>query len=146
MEGQDQLVHGITSILRNGSNRRGADGVRVEYFPGFTEQGILAEIHKMMTEMKRECEHFGGRIIFMLMYNDIEKIVLRILFTFTDHARNFAPGHWSFLGPGSEIKWHGTHENKPNGEWCEVAEIMMINFSESGHPVVLLTERFDEQR
>ena len=43
--------------------------------------------------------------------------------------------HWSFLGPGSETKWYGTHTYKPNGEWDNVAEIMMINFCESGHPV-----------
>ena len=41
-----------------------------------------------------------------------------------------AQGHWSFLGPGSEKKWYGTHVHKPDGEWDEVAEIMMINFSE----------------
>ena len=33
-----------------------------------------------------------------------------------EYARKFAQGHWSFLGPGSEKKWYGTHENKPNGE------------------------------
>ena len=42
-------------------------------------------------------------------------------------------GHWSCLGPGSEKKWYGTHECKPDGQWDEVAENMMINFAESGH-------------
>ena len=45
----------------------------------------------------------------------------------------FAQGHRSFLGPGSEKKWYGTHTYKPNGDWNRVADIMMINFSESGH-------------
>ena len=49
-----------------------------------------------------------------------------------DYARKFAQGHWSFLGSGSEKKWYGTHENKPNGEWDDVADIMMINSSGSG--------------
>ena len=52
-----------------------------------------------------------------------------------EYARRFAHGHGSFLGPGSEKKWYGTHTYKPNGEWDRVAEDMMINFSESGHPV-----------
>ena len=52
-----------------------------------------------------------------------------------DYARRFAHGHWSFLGPGSEKKWCGTHPYKPNGKWDRVAEDMMLNFSESGHPV-----------
>ena len=41
----------------------------------------------------------------------------------------------SFLGPGSEKKWCGTHVNKPDGEWEKTAEGMMLNFAESGHPV-----------
>ena len=36
---------------------------------------------------------------------------------------------------GSGKKWYGIHTYKPNGEWDNVAEIMMINFCESGHPV-----------
>ena len=41
-------------------------------FTGFTTLGILAEIQKMMTEIKCQPEHFQGRIIFLSMYNDIE--------------------------------------------------------------------------
>ena len=37
-------------------------------------------------------------------------------------------------GAWIEKKWYGTHTYKPNGEWDLVAEDMMINFSESGHP------------
>ena len=32
-------------------------------------------------------------------------------------------------------KWHGTHANKPDGEWDKTAEGMMHNFAESGRPV-----------
>ena len=42
---------------------------------------------------------------------------------------------WSFLGPGPEKKWYGTHAHKPDGEWDRTAEGMMLNFAESGHPV-----------
>ena len=38
-------------------------------------------------------------------------------------------------GPGCEKKWYGTHVNKPNGEWTGVAENMLVNFAESGHPI-----------
>ena len=44
-------------------------------------------------------------------------------------------GHWSFIGPGSEKKRYGSNTYKPNGEWDGVAEHMLLNFSESGHPV-----------
>ena len=43
----------------------------MENFSEFTTLGILAEIQKMMTELKCESEQFQGRIIFMSMYNDI---------------------------------------------------------------------------
>ena len=52
-----------------------------------------------------------------------------------DCARQFAQGDWSFLGTGSEKKLYGTHVCKANGEWDDVADIMMVNFSESGHLV-----------
>ena len=44
----------------------------MEYFSGFTTLGILAEIQKMMAEIKCEPELAQGQIIFMSMYNDIE--------------------------------------------------------------------------
>ena len=50
-------------------------------------------------------------------------------------ARRFLRGHRSFLGPGSETKWYGTHTYKPNGKRDHAAEDMVINFGESGHPV-----------
>ena len=51
------------------------------------------------------------------------------------NAKRFPPGRWSFLGPGSEKKWYSTYNERPQGEWDRVAELMMIKFSESGHPV-----------
>ena len=76
------------------------------------------------------------------MYNDIvwgekgnKELCIANSLNVAEYARRFAPGHWSFLGPGSKTKWCGTHKCKPNGEWDNVAEIMMINFCEIGHPV-----------
>ena len=40
-------------------------------FPGFTASTILAEMQKMMAELRCEPEQFQGRIIFMSMYNVI---------------------------------------------------------------------------
>ena len=78
----------------------------------------------------------------MSMYNDIvwrqEGIVRRRVANsqiVADYAKRFAHGHWSFLGPGSEKKWCGTYNYKPNAEWDRVAADMMLNFGESGRPV-----------
>ena len=42
-------------------------------------------------------------------------------------------GHSSDLD--QKKKWYSTRESKPQGEWDRVAELMMIKFSERGHPV-----------
>ena len=99
------------------------DGEPMEFewkiFPGFTTLGILTEIQKMMTESKCEPEQFKGRIILMSSYNDIvrgERGNEENRFTnsvkITESVRKFPQGRWSFLGPGSEKKWHGTHAHK----------------------------------
>ena len=45
----------------------------------------------------------------------------------------------SFLGPGSEKKWSSISEDCPQGEWDRIAEKMMLEFSESRHPVFCAT-------
>ena len=57
-------------------------------------------------------------------------------------ATRFPAGRWSFLGPGSEIKWYSTNKERPGGKWDRVAELMMIKFGESGHPVFRATSPF----
>ena len=54
-------------------------------------------------------------------------------------AKRFPARHWSFLGPGSETKWYSTYSDRPQGEWDGVAELMMIQFREIGHPVFRAT-------
>ena len=51
----------------------------------------------------------------------------------------FFGGCRSFLGPGSEKKWYGTYDRKPDGSWNRTAEKMLQNFRDSGHPVFRCT-------
>ena len=55
------------------------------------------------------------------------------------HAERFGTGQWSFLDLGSEKKWYSISEDSPQGEWDKMAELMMITFRESGHPVFRAT-------
>ena len=55
--------------------------------------------------------------------------------TVKEYAERFLRGHWSFLGLGSEKKWYGTCDCKPDGSWSRTAEKMLQNFAGSGHPV-----------
>ena len=114
-------------------------------FPGFTTLQLLQEDQKLMNKMG-EPEQFQGRIIFISMFNDI---IWRIIDTAKEcianatlvsaFAKRFPAGRWSFLGPGSETKWYSAYNDRPEGEWDRVAELMMIKFRESGHPVFRAT-------
>ena len=53
-------------------------------------------------------------------------------------ARKFGVGEWSFIGPGSEKKWYSA-ENSPQGAWDHIAEDMLLEFAESGHPTFRAT-------
>ena len=54
-------------------------------------------------------------------------------------AKRLPAGRWSFFGLGSETEWYSTYNERPRGEWDRVAELMMITFRESGHPVFRAT-------
>ena len=126
------------------------DGEPMEFewkiFPEFTTLGILEEVQKIMSELQCEPEQFKGRIIFLSMYNDIiwgergntEKCEMNSV-TVANYARRFLLGRWSFLGAGSDKKWSETFSDKPDGDWDKTAEIMMLNFAESGHPICRAT-------
>ena len=45
----------------------------------------------------------------------------------------FGVGHWSFIRPGSEKKRYSA-ESSPQGASDNVAEEMVLEFAESGHP------------
>ena len=90
-------------------------------------------------------EIFTGRILFMSMFNDIfcdrydnkdeclaNAGVVKVL------AKKFGIGQWSFIGPGSEKKWNSA-ENSPQGAWDNIAEEMLLEFAESGHPTFRAT-------
>ena len=115
-------------------------------FPGFTTLQLVREVQEFLSKISIQPEDYTGRIIFMSMFNDIswgskdnEKECELSVQLVSIYARRFSPGTWSFLGPGSEKKWYSTLECKPQGEWDRVAELMMIKFGESGHPVSCAT-------
>ena len=53
-------------------------------------------------------------------------------------AKKFRNGQWSFIGPGSEKKWYSA-ENSPQGAWDHIADEMLLEFAESGHPIFRAT-------
>ena len=65
-----ELVQRFITIQNFGHDRRRTDGIRVEWFPGFTTLQLVQEVQKFMNKMS-DPEPFQGRIIFMSMFNDI---------------------------------------------------------------------------
>ena len=61
--------------------------------------------------------------------------------TVASYARKFPRGHWSFLEPGSEKKGYGT--DKPDGPWDRMADDVVMNFSESSHPISRASSDFE---
>ena len=110
-------------------------------FPGFTTLQLINKVQEFISKMGDPSQFFG-RIIFMSMFNDIiwgsednERECSANATLVSIFARRFPAGRWSFLGPGPEKKWYSSYGDRPQGEWDRVAELMMIKFGESGHPV-----------
>ena len=114
-------------------------------FPGFTTLQLCGKVADLLSDLGQTPETFTGRILFMTMFNDISCDrkdnkdeclanvgVVKVL------ARRFGIGQWSFIGPGSEKKWYSS-ENSPQGAWDNIAEQMLLEFAESGHPTFRAT-------
>ena len=125
------------------------DGEPMEFewniFPRFTTLQLISKVRESMTKMG-DPSQFKGRIIFMSMFNDIirgsednERECSADATLVSIFAKRFPAGRWSFLGPGSEKKWYSTYIDKPQEECDRVAELMLINFRESGHPLFRAT-------
>ena len=127
----------------------GINGESTEFewniFPGFTTLQLCGKINDLLSDLGQTPETFTGRILLMSMFNNIScdrkgnkeeclanAGVVKVL------ARNFGVGQWSFIGPGSEKKWYSA-ENSPQGAWDHIAEEMLLEFAESGHPTFRAT-------
>ena len=63
--------------------------------------------------------------------------------TVAEFFGKFPRAHWSFLGPGSQKKRCGTYTDRPDGSWDQIAEKMITNLSESGHPIFRASSAFE---
>ena len=114
-------------------------------FPGFTTLQLCDKISDLLSSMGHTPESFTGTILFMSMFNDIfcdrydnKDECLRNANIVKTFAGRFGIGQWSFIGPGSEKKWYPS-ENSPQGAWDHIAEEMLLEFAESGHPIFRAT-------
>ena len=126
------------------------DGAPKEFdwniFPGFTTLQLCNKVRQFMIKMC-DLSQFKERIIFMSRFSDIswgsennERECVANATLVTIFAKRFHQdvGHSSDL----DQKRSGVLPfffDRPQGEWDRVAELMMIKFGESGHPVFRAT-------
>ena len=122
-------------------------------FPGFNTLQLNDEVKCLLLRLGETPENFTGRILFMSMFNDIscgtkdnETECLASAKYVPLYARRFGKGQWSFIGPGSEKKWYSISADSPQGEWDNMAEKMMLEFAESGHPIFRATSPLSRGR
>ena len=141
-------IAGVKSVRRY-RDYDGINGEPTEFewniFPGFTTLQLCGKINDLMSDLGQTPETFTGRILFMSMFNDIscdrkcnKDECLAIAGVVKVLARRLGVGQWSFIGPGSEKKWYSA-ENSPQGAWDNIAEEMLLEFAESGHPTFRAT-------
>ena len=115
-------------------------------FPGFSTLQLYGKVTDLLSSLGETPENFTGRILFMLMFNDIscgtkdnERECLANAQVVSICAKKCGIGQWSFIGPGSEKKWYSMEENSPQGIWDHIAEKMLLEFAESGCPIFRAT-------
>ena len=109
-------------------------------FPGFTTLQLCGKVNDLLSDLGQTPETFTGRILFMSIFNDIscdrkgnKDECLANAGVVKVFARRFG------VGPGSEKKWYSGEENCPQGAWDNIAEEMLLEFAESGHPTFRAT-------
>ena len=113
-------------------------------FPGYNPLQLSEEVKSLPYRLGETPENFTGRILVMSMFNDIscgtrdnEEECLANARLVSMYSRRFGKGKWSLIGPGSEKKWYCC-EVSPQGIWNKTAERMLLEFAESGCPIILL--------
>ena len=114
-------------------------------FPGFTTLQLCDKINDLLSGLGQTPETFTGRILFMSMFNDIscdrkdnKDECLRNAESVKVFARKF--GCWTMViyWTRNRKKWYSC-ENNPKGAWDNIAEQMLLEFAESGHPIFRAT-------
>ena len=87
---------------------------------------------KFNVQIRRHEKKSQEEFYFMSMFNDIscwtkenETECLLNSKIVSLYARRFGKGQWSFTGPGSEKKWYCISEDSPQGEWDNMADIVV---------------------
>ena len=105
-------------------------------FPGFTTLQLCVKNNDLLSDLGQTPETFTRRISFMSIFNEknSKDECLANAGVVTVLAKKFGIGQRSFIGPGSEKKCYSGEEKCPQGAWDHIADEMLLESAESGHP------------
>ena len=103
---------------------------------------LCGKVNDLLSDLGKTPETFTERILFTPMFNDFsfdrkgnKEECLANAEVVSIYAEKFGVGQWSLIGVGSQKKWSSMEENSPQGIWDHIAEKMVVEFAESGHPI-----------
>ena len=113
-------------------------------FPGFTTMQLCGKVNDLLSSLGEEPETFTGRFLCQcsMTYLVTEKAIKKNVWKMPESSkylqRNLVldNGHWSRF---SEKKWYSGEENSPQGAWDHIADELLLEFAESGHPIFRAT-------
>ena len=144
-EAWKKRIEGITTD----QSYRDFDGINGEptefewnIFPGFTTLQLCGKVNDLLSDLGEKHQKLSQ----MSMFNDIscdrkgnKEECLANARVVKVHAKKFGIGQRSFIGSGSEKKWYSMEEDSPQGAWDHIADEMLLEFAESGHPIFRAT-------
>ena len=100
-----------------------------------------------MSRLGETPETFTGRILLLSIFNDIscdgkdneEECLANVKKSSPYLQGSLVLDNGHFFGPGFEKKWYSMKEDSPQGIWDNIAEKMLLEFAESGHPTFRAT-------
>ena len=123
----------------------GLDGEAIEFewknFPRFLDIDYSSRDPARLggeAHQARELQRFGSSSCLCSMTfceNQMIRIASRTMRQ-SRVTRKILPGHWTFLGPGSEKRWYGDSQG---GQWDRTANKKVQHFKETCHPIFIST-------
>ena len=144
---QVDVVQKFIRVQSFGHNWRWGNGIRVEHLPRIHHIAALPQSPRVLVKNQHRARRFQRTDH---LHVDVERQFMAVWKTMNGNANQALS---SFLcvqkdfhqenGYSSDLyqkrSGFSIHEYKPQGEWDRVAELMMIKFGQSGHPVFRAT-------
>ena len=140
------MVLKFTGVQKHWQNSRRANGIWVAYFPKIQYVAVQWRSQKFIVEMRWDTREFHRK---NYIHVDVQRYLMwikgqwkrmRVKFstrfsTCKEIWKRTMVISWSWFWE----KWYSISGDSPQGEWDNMAERMLLEFAESGHPIFRAT-------